>query len=80
MKSFVYSTDGVTILYRVQARDNAHAIVKLKALYDIWPFDNACVMTHADYCAERDSILEPQGKAPWQRKLNRETPRSAFGI
>jgi hypothetical protein len=82
MKSFVYTdVSGLEIIHRVQARDLSHARVKLSALHGLdIPETDSRLMTHTDYCADRDCALEPMGLAPWQRRLTRQESRNQFPL
>lgn len=84
MKSYVAFNDRTkadcfAIVYRVQARDLSHAKEKLSALYgDAW--QSLEVASYADYCADRDLVLEQMHCAPWQRSMSRNTSPKAFGV
>lgn len=67
------------IVHTVQARDVAHAIEKLAALHGVTA-NPAQIMSHPEYVTARDAALEPMGKAPWQKALNRAERKNKYPL
>lgn len=70
---------GDQILDRCLARDQDHAITKFLARHGELPKESR-IMSYQDYVQDRNLVLESMGKAPWQKKLDREERKMGYPL